>query len=251
MTTGLIDALEAHSGIVCAIGAGGKKTLLYTLARVHPGRVAVTATVHNPFFPESLEATEVVDRAEALEARLEALGDTRLVAYACVGRKAGRNAGVDPSLIRRFHDSRGFDLTLVKADGARMRWLKVPKPGEPVLPPRPDTVLLIVSARALGEPLGDRIAHRAERVAEVTGAGIGSPFSPLHMARLLTHREGLLAGVGDARAIPVINMVDDDLRLDLARQAADAILDASSRFDRVVLARMRDASDPLVAVIRR
>ncbi len=251
MTIELLEALEARSGIVCAIGAGGKKTTLYAIARCYPGRVAVTATVHNPYFPDDLEATEVIDREEFLPARLAALGDTQRIAYACPGTREGRNAGVDPVLIRRIHEAQGFDLTLVKADGARMRWIKVPKQGEPVLPPGTDTVLVMVSARALGEVLSDRTAHRPGRIAAVTGARIGAPFSPLHLARLLAHEDGLLAGAGDTRAIPVINMVDDEVRLGLAQDAAEAILAASPRFDRVVLARMRDASKPLVAVVRR
>jgi len=251
MTTGLVEALEARSGIVCAIGAGGKKTTLYAIARTHPGRVAITATVYTPYFPQDLGASQVIDREEALPPRLEGLREARRVAYACPGDKPGRHAGVDPALIRSIHDSLGFDLTLVKADGARMRWIKAPKPGEPVLPPGTGTILVVVAARALGEPLGDRTAHRPDWVATITGAKIGMPFSPLHLARLLSHRDGLLAGTGDIRAIPVINMVDDDVRLGLAREAADAILEASSRFDRVVLARMKNPDEPVVAVIRR
>ena len=56
----LLDVLEAREGIVCAIGAGGKKSTLYALARHHPGKVAITATVYNTFFPADLDAVEVI-----------------------------------------------------------------------------------------------------------------------------------------------------------------------------------------------
>lgn len=251
MTVKLIDALEADSGIVCAIGAGGKKTTLYAIARCHPGRVAITSTVYIPYFPDDMGAAVVVDRETALQGRLEALRTSPRVAYACPGTKSGRHAGVDPALILRFHDALRFDLTLVKADGARMRWIKAPKPGEPVLPRGTSTVLVVVSARALGQPLGNRTAQRPERIAAMTGADVGAPFTPLHMARLLTHDEGLMAGAGNARAIPVINMVDDQASLGLARKVAELALDASPRLDRVVLSRMDHSSDPIVAVVRR
>ncbi len=44
MTRGasLLDLLDARAGIVCAVGAGGKKSLLRHLATAHPGRVAIT-----------------------------------------------------------------------------------------------------------------------------------------------------------------------------------------------------------------
>ena len=41
----LLDLLDASTGVVCAVGAGGKKTLLNHLATTHPGRVALTTTV--------------------------------------------------------------------------------------------------------------------------------------------------------------------------------------------------------------
>ncbi len=247
----LLDVLEAREGIVCAIGAGGKKSTLYALARHHPGKVAITATVYNTFFPADLNAVEVIAAEEFLETRLGAVPDARRIAFACPGGKAGRHAGVEAGRIRELHESQAFDVTLVKADGARMRWIKAPRTGEPVLPPDPDTILMVVSARALGEPLGDRIAHRAERVAAVTGARLGEPFETVHLARLLTHPQGLLAGTGNARIIPVINMVDDEAKEKLATRAAETALDFSSRFDRVVLARMRDPARPVVAVIHR
>jgi probable selenium-dependent hydroxylase accessory protein YqeC len=132
-----------------------------------------------------------------------------------------------------------------------MRWIKAPKPGEPVLPPGTSIVLVVVSARALGQPLGNRTAQRPDRIAAITGAEIGAPFTPLHMARLLTHEEGLLAGTGNARTIPVVNMVDDEASLGLARKVAETVLDVSPRLDRVVLSRMDHSSDPVVAIIRR
>jgi probable selenium-dependent hydroxylase accessory protein YqeC len=249
--TDLLDVLEARSGIVCAIGAGGKKTALYAIARHHPGRVALTTTVFTPFFPEDLEATEVIAENSDIVNRLEALRNAGRVAYACPGGKAGRHGGVNADLVRRIHEEMQFDLTLVKADGARMRWIKAPQPGEPVLPPDTDTVLVMVSARALGEPLGERIAHRPEKVSAITGAPLGEPFAPEHMAQLLTHPEGLLAGTGRTAVIPVINMVDDEDRRRLASRAAEMALEQSSRFERVVLAQMRDRFAPIVAILDR
>jgi hypothetical protein len=71
------------------------------------------------------------------------------------------------------------------------------------------------------------------------------------MAQLLTHPEGLLAGTGKSRVIPVINMVDDEDRRRLATRAAEIALEQSSRFDRVVLAEMRNDSAPIVAILDR
>ena len=111
--------------------------------------------------------------------------------------------------------------------------------------------IAIVSARALGEPLSDRIAHRVERLRDVTGAEPGEPLTPRHVGKLLASPDGLLRASQDRIVVPVINMVDDDERRRLAADAAGQALDLTERFDYVVLASLQRPGDPIVAVIRR
>ena len=244
----LLELLGARAGIVCATGAGGKKSVLFAIAARHPGRVAFTTTVRTLPPPEALGGQIILAGEAELEEQLRALGHPPFVAYACHGDKPGRLAGVPGTRITGLHDALGFDLTLVKADGARMRWVKAPAPDEPVLPPGTTTLLPVMSARALGEPLGERIAHRVERLAELVGSAPGAPFTPACAARLMASDEGLLKGAGDARVVPVINMVDDAEKLALATATAEAALELTDRFDRVVLMRL-NRPDPVVAVI--
>jgi hypothetical protein len=49
----------------------------------------------------------------------------------------------------------------------------------------------------------------------------------------------------------VINMVDDADKEGLAREAARMALAGTDRFDRVILASMRTADQPVVAVVER
>ena len=252
MNADLLDLLHAREGIVCAVGAGGKKTTLKRLFDAHPGRVALTATVRTTRFTPEPDVTTLVAPVEELPALVaKGAAATRRVAYARATDKPGRHAGVPPALIEQLHGGCRFAATYVKADGARMRWIKAPAEDEPVLPDSCGTVLTVVSARALGEPLTDRIAHRPERVADVTGAQPGEPIQPGHLARLITSPDGLLRGTEGRVVVPVINMVDDDERVRLGTATAEAALERTDRFDYVVLARMQSAADPVVAVIRR
>jgi probable selenium-dependent hydroxylase accessory protein YqeC len=212
--------------------------------------VAFTTTVHTLPPPDALGARIVIEAEQDLEDGIDALGDAPFIAYACPGDKPGRLAGVPAERIDALHAALRFDVTLVKADGARMRWVKAPADDEPVLTPGMTTLLPVLSARALGEPLTERIAHRVERLAALTGATPGEAFLPGHAARLLASRHGLLKGAGAARVVPVINMVDDPDRQRLATETAERALQLSERFDRVVLARLKDP-DPVVAVIER
>lgn len=247
----LLEALCVSAGIVCAVGAGGKKTTLYRLLRAHTGRVACTATVFTPPFPAGLPAQQVVEAPDTIVAAvLAAARQHARVAFACASDKPGRLAGLTPDQVARCHAEGGFDLTLVKADGARMRLLKAPGPGEPNLVDGTATVLGLMSAHVIGLPLSDRHVHRPERVAAIAGARPGEALTPRHLARVMASVDGLLRGVGDARVVPVINMADSAEHRKAALEAAHIALDLSDRYDRVVVAAMRAAS-PIVEVVTR
>ncbi len=249
--TNLLDLLQARSGLVCAIGAGGKKTTLYRLLTLHPGRVALTSTVFIPPFPKQLQVAVIRERSEKLLPALgEAAATQRCVAYTLLSSKRGRFEGVSAAQVREIHNQLGFDVTFIKADGARSRLIKAPAEGEPELPEDATTILPIVSARVINARLSERIAHRVEQIERVTGARAGEPLTPTHIARLLASEEGLLKDVGDAKVVPVINMVEDIEHKALAHDAAQRALQLTTRFDYIVLACMR-AADPIVGVVRR
>ena len=248
---GLLEAFNARQGIVCAVGAGGKKSTLYRLAREHPGRVGVTATSYTTYFPAELKALEIVSEIPELEERVLASTGQGCVAYARTGDKPARLRGVPTSLVRQLHEKGGFDATFVKADGARMRWLKSPRDDEPVIPEGATTVLMLASARALGEPLDERIALRLDQIHALCGTRPGDILTPDHLATLFSDERGLLKGSEGCTVIPVINMVDDEEKEAMAREAAGLALARSSRFDKVILACMKRDADPLVDVIRR
>lgn len=246
-----LDLLRARSGIVCAVGAGGKKTTLYQLTRLHPGKVALTSTVFIPPFPKDLEACVVRDHSERLLPAIRKAATTyRRVAYTQLSSKRGRFEGVPPTQVRAIHQKLGFDVTFVKADGARTRFVKAPSDEEPQLPQDTTTVVPVVSASALGKPLSHRIAHRVKQIEQVSGARLGESLTPFHVARLLTSEQGLLKGAGTAAVVPVINMVDDSERRLSAVETAEEALRLTTRFDYVVLASMRSV-DPVVQVVQR
>jgi probable selenium-dependent hydroxylase accessory protein YqeC len=249
----LLDLLSAKRGVICAVGAGGKKSTLYRLAEAHralgSARVGFTATVMMAPPPSGLFGEPLLGQGEALtEALSAAVAGRCLVAFAEPSAKPGRLAGLAPEQVASLHARHGFTATLVKADGARMRLIKAPAEDEPVLPPGTATVLPVVSARAIGRPLSPAIAHRPERLARITGAAEGEALAPIHIARLLASEAGALHKAADATVVPIINMVDEPAARLAAREAARCALAMTRRFERVVLTAMI-AAQPLVEVV--
>ncbi|HSH43588.1 MAG TPA: selenium cofactor biosynthesis protein YqeC [Arenicellales bacterium] len=250
-TGDLAAALAVSSGIVCLVGAGGKKSTMYRIISGSAARIAVTSTVHTPPFRKRLAADVVIGSDHELLELVGRAEDSRVVAYACPSDKRARLAGVAPELVRAIHETCGFDLTLVKADGARLRHIKAPGEHEPVLPDRFDTLVSLVSVRAVGEPLDRTVAHRPELIAALTGAVPGRPLTTDHIASLLAHPKGGLKHAERAAAVvPVINMVDTPGQRQAARLIADQVLQQASRLDRVVLTSMV-SPDPVVEIVSR
>lgn len=250
MASDLLDLFQARVGVVCIVGAGGKKTTLYRLATAHPGRVGITSTVLTPPFRKRLGAhVLVVEEAKLAAAVAGAAQKHQRVAFATPCAKPARLGGVAPSQVIKIHEQAGFDVSLVKGDGARLKWVKAPRKDEPVIPPS-TVVIPVVSARAMGEPLSEKTTHRLEEFLSITGARRGVPITPEAVARLLASERGSLKNVGDARVIALINMVDTPEQLAMARDAAEQALDMCPKIERVILARMLD-DDPIVAVVER
>jgi len=250
----IVAALGAESGVVCAVGAGGKKTTLYALgdriASEGAGTLpVVTATVRIPIFDPQVERVAVTDDPATVVEDAASAGETGPIGVVPERDGADRYRGYDPSAIGGIAAVEGAGPVLVKADGARSRLFKAPGDREPQLPGCADTVVPIASARVVGTPLGDDRVHRPERVEEITGLESGDPIRSDDVAAVLASDRGGLKGVPDgATAIPLVNMVDDASLRAVGEEVASGVLERTDAVSRVVLARM-NAPDPLVDVI--
>lgn len=246
----LIDIFNAQSGVICCVGAGGKKTTMFRLAEAHTGRVGITATAHIEFFPKTLDASCYIGDEDALLQTISVDKDSRVMAFARPSSRFGRRAGISPEAVSRFKATGNFDLMVIKADGARSRFIKAPAQHEPVLSPGTNTIIPVLSAKVIGQPLCKEIVHRVELFSELVGLEVEGEINPEHVARLLSSEQGSLKDTGKATVIPLINMVDDEQLQKVATRAAELALDMTDRFDRVVLAAMKK-DDPIVRVIER
>jgi probable selenium-dependent hydroxylase accessory protein YqeC len=250
MSFDLLELFNAQSGVVCCVGAGGKKTTMFQLAKAFPGRVGITATAHIEYFPKTLAATNYIGAEDDLLEAIRNDKSSSAIAFAKPSKRFGRRAGISPESVQRFKDVGNFELVLIKADGARSRSIKAPAEHEPPVPDCVDTVIPVVSAKVIGMALTNKIAHRVDRLSRITGLKENDEIKPEHIARLLSSADGSLKNTGTAKVIPLINMVDFSEQEVLAREAARQALSMTDRFDSVVLAAM-NKNEPVVDVIEK
>lgn len=251
----LIDALDAKSGIIAVVGAGGKKSTLHRLLEAHRAlgtkRLLLTSTVQTAAVPTALNVPTIIINDHDTKAALnEIKGRDGAWLIAGPSNKPERLSGLSADLVASLHREGEFALSLVKADGARMRMIKAPGPDEPALPDDVTTILPIVSARVFGRPLSEKLSHRPERLIDILQADWGTEITTAHVAKLLSSPKAALKNAGTASLVPIINMVDSPKDLAQAKEAATKALSMTERFDRVALVSMRSPS-PLIEVVRQ
>ena len=250
MKGNILDIFSAHKGIISFVGAGGKKSTIYRLVSEHSGNIAITSTVRTPPFRRRLSAFQIVAEPNELYAQLKsATNRHKRVAYAYASDRPARLKGVPPEEVSNIHREFGFDATFVKADGARLRWLKVPRNDEPLVPHNNTVLVPVVSIRAIGKPLSEEVAHRAKDAAGVMGLKLGGRITAVHLSRLLSSEQGGLKDAGTAMVIPVVNMVENKEDMRLAKLIAEQALERSTKITRVVIASMV-REDPVLEVVQ-
>ncbi len=250
MSSELLDVFNANNGVVCCVGAGGKKTTMFHLAKAHAGRVGITATAHIEYFPKTLDATNYIGAEDDILEAIQNDAVSKAIAFAKPSERFGRRAGISMQLLQAIKDENRFELIVVKADGARGRLMKGPAEHEPVTPEFADTVIPVVSVKVIGMTLTDKIVHRVDQISKITGLNEHDEIKPEHIARLLSSSDGSLKNTGSAKVIPLINMVDYSEQETSAREAAHLALTMTDRFDHIVLAAMKE-DEPIVDVISR
>ena len=209
---GVWERLDLHMDVhrlVALVGAGGKTSTLYALARqgVDGGKkVVITTTTHilpHPALPlaGSLEelAALLADRPAATWGR-----------YALPDKLSG---GGPPAAALAV-----ADLVLVEADGARLHPLKAPAGHEPVIPPEADAVVALAGLDCIGQTVG-AVCHRPERVCALLGVGMDHVLAPADVAAVLSHPQGGRKGVGAGMAFRcLLNKADNPAREALGRE---------------------------------
>jgi len=206
----LTTLLALHTrAVIALVGAGGKTTTMYTLARElsEQGRRVVTTTTTQIYTPRP-EESELLLVDSSLPRLLTHLQEGwqhyRQISVAQAILPHNKLKGLLPEQPFLLLQQGGADMVIVEADGARHRQIKAPAAYEPVLPAQVRVVLLLLSAEVLNQPLGGNIAHRPEIIASLTGLASGDLLTPAAVARLLLHPQGGLKQVPEDATVSLL-----------------------------------------------
>src|SRR5581483_10714441 len=229
---------------VAFVGAGGKTTAMFQLARELNGRadplesrrtekpVVVTATSHLGVWQIPLADHHFIVRTPDDLAHTE-IQDITLFTGPIVGDRAGPITKDVLSFLRAETQKRAIPL-LIEADGSRQKPLKAPAEHEPAIPDFVETVVVVAGLSALGQPLDEEHVHRPELFARLSGLQVNDVITSHALARVLAHRHGGLKNIPPAsRRTLILNQADTPELQSQAGTLATSLLD---NFDSAIIA---------------
>lgn len=237
--TSLKEGLRlTDGGVVSIVGAGGKTSLMFRIARElsRAGESVLTTTTTKILMPakhqsprviisNSLEeilikSGVVIKEAPHITAASEVLtpmfdGHSREAKMA----KRRKLIGFEPEFIDDLHKAGVFRWILVEADGAVGRPLKAPDLHEPVIPESTAKIIGVIGLDGMAKPLNEKWVFRPRRFGEITGLRHNEIITEIDCVSAILHENGIMKGapVGAVRMI-LLNKADHPERLAVARK---------------------------------
>lgn len=222
------DALGLrHGGVISLVGAGGKTSLMFQLARqfAAAGETVLTTTTTKIFVPDAKTSPFVVVAPRPGDLLAQAArrpsGVRHMTAGSAVLSSLKKLVGYHPQDIDALYASRYFKWMIVEADGAARKPLKVPAAHEPVIPASTDVLIAVVGLDAVGTSLTEKSVFRSGLYARMTGLRPGMQVDADSVATALTHADGIMKGCPPAvRRWIFLNKADTPRRRSTARSVA-------------------------------
>jgi molybdenum cofactor cytidylyltransferase len=232
---------------VAFVGAGGKTTAMFRLARELPPPVIVTTTTHMGTWQLALADRRITDPDE-----LASISSGKEAVIAFTGKNSdgdrvlGLNAGEMDNL-HRFVVEQGWSL-LIEADGARQLPLKAPGLNEPVIPSWVDNVVAVAGLTGLYKPLNDAYIHRSQVFSQISDLALDEPVGEESLTKVLLDPNGGLKSIPDhARKIIFLNQADNGALMATANRLTPELLKG---FDAALIGRLFNEPEKEVVVSR-
>lgn len=193
---------------IALVGAGGKTTALFKLAR-ELAPALVTISTHLGAWQTSRADMHLIWQAGQPMPEIPAQGITLITGS--LQKESSRYSGLTPQQLEQLHQFAGFhDLPLIiEADGSRQKPLKAPAEHEPAIPQFVKLVVIVAGLSGLNQPLGEETVHRADQFEALSGIQIGENVSAADLARVLNQPEGGLKNIpAGARKVALLNQAD-------------------------------------------
>ena len=215
-------------GIVTVYGAGGKTSVMESLARelAGNGKKVIQTTTTKIFLPEDLPAVIGEDFKTVAENLESELSRQPVVVLGATLLPDNKLSGINPAWPDALLKKRIADYVIVEADGSAHKPIKGYAPYEPVFPTRSDILIPVLGIEAIGKPVTPDHVHRLDAFCRLTGARPDAPLEVSHF--LISFRYMIDLGrqsTPGAAVVPLINKIDTISDCRVIREIAEGLKD--------------------------
>jgi len=175
--------------VLSIVGAGGKTTLMFSLARLlsRKSRVLVTTTT-KIFLPNPGQYDFIAMGSSSFDKynRMKANG---IYVYGNGVSDENKILGLRPEDVDRLEIF--FDYVLVESDGAKGKLVKGWGRNEPVICSSTTHTVGVLNLNSLGLTVDEENVHRVDEFLKMTGAKRQERINGEHLTSLVFHKDGL------------------------------------------------------------
>jgi len=225
---------------ISLVGAGGKTTALFQLARQLSSKssVIVTATSHLGVWQIPLADQHIIAKSIDDLQSIPEQGLTLITGEI----ENNRTLPVDSATLYWLHEKckKQAIPILIEADGSRQKSIKAPAEHEPPIPEFSDVAIVVAGLSTIGKPLTEEHVHRPEIFSQLSGLPIGETLTPQAVISVLTHPQGGLKNIPPSvRRIALLNQADTPELQSIGGSVARELL---GHFDSVVVGSLQQNS---------
>ena len=211
-----IYAILPPHPVISVAGAGGKTTLMFSLAKDLPGTVVTTTTT-------KVGVTQIMqaDRQVSLKCFSPEISIKSIWVSPSLEPQNGKITGCGKDEFSQLSECcRIRNLTLIaETDGAACRHIKAPAAHEPNIPPECDVCFYLAGLDVLNRPVSPEFVHRPEIFSRLTNTEAGMPVTVQSIIKLFDHPEGGLKNIpANALKIAYLTHADSEERIAAAEE---------------------------------
>lgn len=213
--------LNIHKGSITSIvGAGGKTTLMFSLAEElrQKSKVLVTTTT-KIYVPPKYQYDYIAKSKDEFD-YYNKLNCKGIYVYGNDVNSNNKLIGLDCRLLEEQLSY--FDYVLIESDGSREKPIKGWADYEPVISNKTNNTIGIFSIENIGRKINENNVHRLEQFMNITDSCKGDTINIDHITKLIFHSKGLFKNAVGHKVL-FINKVETEDDIVLTRKLINNI----------------------------
>ncbi|MFL0267084.1 selenium cofactor biosynthesis protein YqeC [Candidatus Clostridium radicumherbarum] len=209
------------NSVISIVGAGGKSTLMYTLAQeLRQDYKCLITTTTKIYLPYKEQFDYMAVGIEEFN-RLKHNPNKGIYVYGSSINDENKLIGVNPAELEI--DVPNFQYLLIEADGSKRKSIKGWNNTEPVVLNTTTNTIGVISIEAIGNKINEVNVFRVKEFLNITNAAENDTITEANIVSLIFHKYGLFKN-STGEKILFINKVENEEQWKTAEKLIDRIL---------------------------